>query len=180
MHERVAAAGNFLVPNGTFIFEWIVFVLVLVFVARKILPRITAMIEKRQETIRAQFEEAERARTEAEQARTEYQEALAETRREITKLREQAQSEGAQILDDFRQRAQQEYDERITRLQEQLAAERQQVLMSMRREIGELAVTLSEKIVHDTLRNEERQRKLVDDFISGVGATVAAEAEASR
>jgi hypothetical protein len=35
-------------------------------------------------------------------------------------------------------------------------------------------VTLSEKIVHDSLRDDERQRKLVDDFISGVGSGVEA------
>jgi len=178
--EKVLATSNFLIPNGTFIFEWIVFGLVLLFLWRKVLPVISGAIEKRQEAIRQQFEEAEQAHEAAEKAKQEYQEALAETRREITKLREQAQSEGAQILEDYRQRANAEYEERIARLQDQLATERAQVLLSLRREIGELAVTLSEKIVHDSLRDEARQRKLVDDFIDGVGATVQVEAEAAR
>jgi len=56
-----------------------------------------------------------------------------------------------------------------------MATERQQVRLSLRNEIGELAFTLSEKIVHESLRDEDRQRRLVDDFISGVGATAEAE-----
>ena len=44
----------------------------------------------------------------------------------------------------------------------------------LRSEVGELAFSLSEKIVHSSLRDDERQRQLVDDFISGIGATVEA------
>jgi F-type H+-transporting ATPase subunit b len=182
MSAAVQAAGektnNFLIPNGTFIFEWLVFILVLVFLARKVIPRISEAVERRQESIRQQFEEAKSAREAAEKAKTEYQEALAETRKEITRLREEAQAEGAQILEEYRQRANQEYEERIARLQDQLQSERQQILLSLRQEIGELAFTLSEKMVRESLRDEERQRRLVDDFISGVGTTVKVEAEA--
>ena len=41
-------------------------------------------------------------------------------------------------------------------------------------EVGELAFSLSEKIVHSSLRDDERQRQLVDDFIAGIGASVEA------
>jgi F-type H+-transporting ATPase subunit b len=185
MHPAVvlAAAGdtnNFLIPNGTFIFEWIVFVLVLIFLARKVVPRISTMIEKRQETIRQQFEDAKKARDDAEKARTEYQEALAETRREITRLREEASAERGQILEQARAEATAYREEQVKVLEDRLATERQQILMSLRNEVGELAYSLSEKIVHSSLRDDERQRQLVDDFIDGIGATVSAEAGASN
>src|SRR3954467_7414868 len=115
MHATVVFAAdsgektnNFLIPNGTFIFEWIVFVLILVFLARKVIPRISGMIEKRQQTIRQQFEDAKTAKDEAERARQEYQEALAETRHEISLLREEANAEKAQILDEARASAREE------------------------------------------------------------------------
>jgi F-type H+-transporting ATPase subunit b len=175
---QAAGTNNFLIPNGTFFFELLCFLVVLWILGRKIVPRISEAIEKRQETIRQQFEEAKAAREAAEKARADYQEALAETRKEITRLREEAQAEGAQILTEYRERANAEYEERIARLQDQLASERQQILLSLRQEIGELAFTLSEKMVHEALRDEDRQRRLVDDFIAGVGSTVKAEAEA--
>jgi F-type H+-transporting ATPase subunit b len=167
---------NFLIPNGTFIFEWIVFILVLVFLARKVVPRLNEMIERRQETIRQQFEDAEKAKEEAEQARKEYVDALAETRKEISRLREEANQEKQQIIEEARSTARHEAEAVAEQERAKLATERQQVLMSLRNEIGELAFTLSEKLVRDALREEDRQRKLVDDFIAGVGATVEAEA----
>jgi F-type H+-transporting ATPase subunit b len=54
---------------------------------------------------------------------------------------------------------------------ERLTTERQQAILSLRNEIGELAMTLSERIVHDSLNRDSRQRKLVEDFIAGVGAS---------
>src|SRR5436305_9685952 len=113
MHATVVlAAGektnNFLIPNGTFIFEWLVFIVILAFLAKKVIPRISGMIEKRQETIRQQFEDAKTAKEDAERARQEYQEALAETRREISRLREEANAEKAQILDEARASAREE------------------------------------------------------------------------
>lgn len=180
-HVVLAASdktNNFLLPNGTFIFEWIVFILVVVFLARKIVPHISAMIEKRQQTIAQQFADAKSAREEAEAARQEYQDALAETRREITRLREEANAEKAQIIEEARTIAREEAGAIAETERSKLATERQQILLSLRNEIGELAFTLTEKIVHESLRDEARQRQLVEDFIAGVGSTVAAEAGA--
>jgi|SRR5947209_4697983 len=179
MHAKVLATNNFLLPNGTFFFEWIVFVLLLVFLARAVIPRISTMIEKRQETIRQQLEDARKAREDAEASRKEYQEALAETRREITRLREEAQAERGQVLEQARQEATAYREEQVKVLEDRLATERQQILLSLRSEVGQLAFSLSEKIVHSSLQDDERQRQLVDDFIAGIGETVKAEAGAS-
>ena len=171
---KVLAENNFLIPNGTFIFEWIVFGLILLFLAKKVIPRITAMIEKRQETIAKQLEDAKNEREAAEKARQEYQDALAETRREITRLREEATAERAQILDQARAEATAYREEQVKVLEDRLATERQQILMSLRTEVGQLAFALSEKIVHTSLQDDERQRQLVDDFIDGIGESVKA------
>ena len=177
LHPTVEATSNFLVPNGTFIFEWIVFILVLVFLARKIIPVIVRAIDQRQETIRKQFEEAEAAKERLEKAEQDYAEALAETRREASRLREQAQAERAEIVEEARSEAQRRVEEMLETAADRVATERQQAILALRNEIGELAMTLSERIVHDSLRRDARQRKLVEDFIAGVGATENLEAE---
>jgi len=182
MHALVVAAAegektnNFLIPNGTFFFELILFLVVLWILAKKIVPRINEAIEQRQETIRQQFEEAEQTKARLEASEKELKEALAETRREATRLREEAQAERATIIEEARSEATRRAEEILEANRDRLATERHQILLSLRNEIGELAITLSEKIVHDSLRDEERQRKLVDDFIAGVGSGVEAEA----
>jgi F-type H+-transporting ATPase subunit b len=180
MHALIVAAAagdktnNFLIPNGTFFFELLLFLVVLWVLAKKIVPPINNAIEKRQATIRQQFEEAEQTKARLEATEKEYKEALAETRRESTRLREEAQAERAQIIEEARSEATRRAEEILEANRDRLATERHQILLSLRNEIGELAVTLSEKIVHDSLRDDERQRKLVDDFISGVGSGVEA------
>jgi F-type H+-transporting ATPase subunit b len=176
---EAAKTNNFLLPNGTFIFEWIVFILLVWFLGRKIIPQITSRIDQRQETIRKQFEDAESAKKRLEAAEKEYTEALAETRRDASRLREQAQAERAEIVEEARGEAQSRVEEMIDAAQERISTERQQAIMALRTEIGELAMTLSERIVHDSLRRDARQRKLVEDFIAGVGATQVAESDQS-
>jgi F-type H+-transporting ATPase subunit b len=166
--------NNFLIPNGTFIFEWIVFILVVVFLAKKVIPRITAMVDARQAAIQKQFEEAEATKARLEKAEREYSEALAETKREATRLREQAQAERAQIVEEARAEAQTRVEEMLANAESRIADERQQAILALRAEIGELATTLAERVVHDSLREDARQRKLVEDFIAGVGAETAA------
>jgi F-type H+-transporting ATPase subunit b len=170
--------NNFLVPNGTFFFELICFIVIVYLLAKYAVPEITKRIEQRQERIQREFDEAKTAKEEAERARTEYQEALAETRREISRLREEANAEKAQILEEARSSAREEASAIAETERAKLVTERQQILLSLRNEIGELAFTLSEKIVHESLRSDDRQRQLVEDFIAGVGSGVRAEAEA--
>jgi F-type H+-transporting ATPase subunit b len=181
MHASVQLAAassdktnNFLVPNGTFFFELLLFLVVLYLIGRFVVPRLNQIIEKRQETISQQLEDAKKAKEDAEKARQEYQDALAETRREITRLREEANAERGQILDQARAEATAYREEQVKVLEDRLATERQQILMSLRNEVGQLAFALSEKIVHTSLQDDERQRQLVDDFISGIGETVKA------
>jgi F-type H+-transporting ATPase subunit b len=167
--------NNFLIPNGTFIFEWIVFILVVVFLAKKVIPRITKMLDDRQATIQKQFDDAQATQERLDKAERDYAEAVAETKREATRLREQAQAERAEIVNEARTEAQTRVEEMLAAAEERIAAERQQAIIALRSEIGDLATTLAERVVHDSLREDARQRKLVADFIAGVGANELAE-----
>jgi len=169
------ATNNFLIPNGTFFFELILFLVVLWILGRYIIPRISGILENRQKLIQQQFDDAEAARERLEQAEREYKEALAETRREASRLREEAASEKSAIIEEARGVARDEATEIVERAQAQVEAERQQAINALRAEIGELAFELSEKLVHSALRDSARQRQLVSDFISGVQSGMDAE-----
>lgn len=172
-----AKTNNFLIPNGTFFFELICFVVILLIIWKKALPPIIRLLEQRQATLRKQFEDAEAAKARLEAAEKEYTAALAETRRDASRLREQAQAERAEIVEEARSEAQARVEEMLAAAADRLVTERQQTILALRNEIGELAMTLSERIVHDSLNRDARQRKLVADFIAGVGATETIEAE---
>jgi F-type H+-transporting ATPase subunit b len=173
--DKAEKTNNFLVPNGTFFFELICFVVILLIIWKKALPPIVKLLEERQAAIQKQFDDAEAAKTRLEASERELAEAVAETKREATRLREQAQAERAQIVEEARSEAQARVDEMLAAAEERIATERQQTILALRTEIGELATTLAERVVHDSLREDERQRKLVADFIAGVGADTASQ-----
>jgi F-type H+-transporting ATPase subunit b len=172
-----AKTNNFLIPNGTFFFELICFVVILLIIWKKALPPIIRLLEERQAAIAKQFQDAEDAKTRLEQAEKQYAEALAETRRDASRLREQAQAERAEIVEEARAEARTQVEELLANAADRIATERQQTILALRNEIGELAMSLSERIVRDSLSRDARQRKLVADFIAGVGATEEMEAE---
>lgn len=170
MPTTTLAASNFLVPNGTFAFEWLAFMILLWVVWRYVLPPLQRAMEQRQEAIRSQFAEAEAARTRMVTAEQEYQQGLAQMREESARLREEAAAEKAQIIAEARAEAQQQADEVLRRAEERIRVEQQQALRALRADVGRLAVDLAERIVRSSLADDERQRRLIDDFIAQVGA----------
>lgn len=161
----VAAEQNFLVPNATFIAELVAFLLLLWAIKKWVLPPLQKAMTERQEMIRTQIEEAREARERLDAAEKEYQQLLDATRADASRIREEARAEGQSIIDELRTRAQEEADRIRARGEEQLTVEREQVLAALRHEIGELAVQLSERIVGESLADEDRQRRVVDRFL---------------
>lgn len=160
------AAGNFLVPNMTFVVELIAFILLLLFLARYIVPRVNKAMTERQERIRRQFEESEQAKANAEAAEREYKEELVRARREAASIREGAREQGAAIVAEMREQANAEAQRILAHAHSQLQAERQQVLHQVRAELGTIATTLAERILGQSLRDGARQQATVEQFIA--------------
>lgn len=165
-HTTDLAAGNFLIPDGTFVAELAVFIIVLAAISRLVVPPLKASMEKRQEAIRQQIEDARLAKERLDAAEADYQKALSEARAEAARTREDAQATRKAMIDAAKDEARIEAEAVTRRAEERIALERAQVLAELRREIGELALTLSERIVGETLADDERQRRVVERFLS--------------
>ncbi len=107
-HETVTAAGNFLVPNATFIAELVAFLLILGLLGRYVLPPVQKAMHDRQEIIRKQLDDAEEARTKLAEAQAEYQRALTEARTQAAVIRDSARADAQRIGDDMRAQATEE------------------------------------------------------------------------
>src|SRR5487761_2384028 len=97
--------SNFLIPNGTFVFELVMFIIVLGVVAKFILPSLQKAMNDRDSTIRASLAAGDEGRIEAdrlarerasvlEAAHAEARTVIAAAAREVEQLREEAQSRG--------------------------------------------------------------------------------------
>jgi len=167
-HQTVVAAGNFLVPNATFIAEFIAFLLILVFVAKVIVPPVQRIMGERQQMLRKQVEDSEEAKAKLAEAEKAYQNALNEARTEAAQIRENARAEAQRTLEELRTQAQEESARIVTRGEEQLATQRGAIVRELRAEIGTLAVELSEKIVNQRLSDEAEVSSTVDAFLAGL------------
>jgi F-type H+-transporting ATPase subunit b len=159
-------ASNFLVPNATFFVELFAFLLILAFLGRVVIPPINRAMTARQESIRAEFAEAEEAKKSANEAEEKFRSQIADARKEAAKIREEAREQGAQIIAELREQAQSEAARIVEHGHAQLAAERQQALTSLRAEVGSLATTLAGRIVGESLEDDERSARVVDRFLA--------------
>lgn len=166
-HPLAAEGGGkiFLLPNATFFVELLIFLLVLGVVWRYVVPPVKRAMNDRQEMIRRQIEESERARKALQEAEARYQEALAEARVEAAKIREAARADAQAIKDELRQQADQEVARIQQRGEEQLASQRERVVRELRAEVGRLAVELAGRIVGESLADDARRAGTVDRFL---------------
>jgi len=162
----VPMESNFLVPNGTFFVELFAFVLMFFLLARYIIPPINKAMTARQEAIRAEFAEAEKAKADANAAEAEFKAQIADARHEAARIREEAREQGAAIVAEMREQGQSEQARIIEHGHAQIAAERQQAVASLRAEVGTLATELAGRIVGESLEDDDRANRVVDRFLA--------------
>jgi F-type H+-transporting ATPase subunit b len=162
----VPMAANFLVPNATFIAEVIAFAIIIWIMAKWIVPPINKEMAERQAAIRQQFAELDEAEADARKAEADYKEQLSNAKHEAARIREEAREQGAQIVQDAREKAQAEADRMIEHAHAQIEADRKAALASLRRDVGSLATTLAGQIVGESLDDDERSNRVVDRFLA--------------
>jgi F-type H+-transporting ATPase subunit b len=161
------ATENPLRPAWLEIIMALIFAVLLWFlIAKYVVPGFEKTYAERTEAIQGGIEKAERAQAEAQAALEQYRAQLAESRSEAARIREDAKTQGSQILAEMREQAHSEADRIRTQTQAQLEAERAQVMTQLRNEIGGMATTLAGRIVGESLDDDERARRTVDRFIA--------------
>ncbi|QDP97052.1 F0F1 ATP synthase subunit B [Microlunatus elymi] len=167
---------NPILPHLSEIIAAIVFALILtVIVWKVVMPRFEQTYAQRAEAIEGGIQKAEKAQEEAQAALQSYQAQLADARGEAAQIKEQAKSEGAQIVAEMRERAQAEADRIVAAAHSQLEAERSQIVSQLRGELGGLATSLAGRIVGESLDDDERARRTVDRFIADLESSEAPE-----
>ncbi|MDR7086430.1 F-type H+-transporting ATPase subunit b [Aeromicrobium panaciterrae] len=166
MPETTSAESNFLVPNGTILFEILAFAILLFILAKYVIPPVNKGLTDRQENIRQQFADAEKAKSDAEAEKESYRAQIADARQEAARIREEAKEQGAQIIAEMRQQAQSEADRITTHAHAQIEAERSQALAQLKGEVGSIATQLAGRIVGESLDDEARQKRTVERFIA--------------
>lgn len=158
------------------IWSAVCFAVVLFFFWKYALPKLNAMLEERASRIEGQIEAASVAKAEADAALAEYRAQLADARGEASKIREQARVDGTRILAELKEQATAEAARITAAAQATIEAERQAALVSLRNEVGSLAITLASGVIGESLNDDKKATALVDRFLADLEADEKAKA----
>ena len=152
------------------IWSTVCFVIILVFFWKYVLPRMQTMLDERAEAIEGNIAKADEAQRKAEAALEEYTAQLADARAEAGRIREQARTDGAKIVAEAKDNATVEAARVTANAQAQIEAERQTALVSLRSEVGSLAIDLASGVVGEVLTEDKKAQAIVDRFLADLEA----------
>jgi F-type H+-transporting ATPase subunit b len=168
-----SSLGPLAVSLPELIIGTIAFLIVFAVLYRVLFPRIQQTLKERTEAIEGGLEKATETQKEAEETLEQYRQQLAEARHEASRLRQDAQEQGAQIIAEMRAQGEAERERLVAAAHEQIDADRAQALQALRAEIGTLAVKLASRVVGESLAEEARQGRVVDRFLAELEAEPA-------
>lgn len=163
----VAAAKNPLIPEMyDIVWSAVVFLIILVVFWIKILPKFTEMLDQRAAAIEGNIAKADEAQAKAEEMLQEYNAQLAGARQEAGEIREAARQDATKIVAKAKEQATTEQDRIVSTAKAQIEGERQSALVSLRKEVGSLAVDLASGVVSENLSDDQKAAAYVDKFLN--------------
>ncbi|WP_280405470.1 F0F1 ATP synthase subunit B [Nocardia brasiliensis] len=149
MSTKNTAGENFLLPNGTFFAELLIFVTVLGVIWRFVIPPINRAMEEREARV-AKTEADERAaaalRAEVDQR---YRSALAEAEGAAAAIRKQARAQGRSLIAQRKAGAQEEADAMVAQAAIELRAGAVRIGAQLHDSVEPLARTLADRVIAD-------------------------------
>ena len=169
-------APNPLIP-AVYDIVWsaVCFVVILFIFWRVVLPRMKKLLDERSAAIEGNIAKADEAQRKAEAALQEYTAALADARKEAGEIRDAAREDGKKIVAEAKDSAASEAARITASAHSQIEAERQAALVSLRGEVGTLALDLAGGVIGETLSDDAKAQAVVDRFLADLEAEKAAQ-----
>jgi F-type H+-transporting ATPase subunit b len=158
----VAASSNF---GVSYLLEWVAIVLFVAFIWRFVAPPLRRAMNKQTEAIREQLSSGERIREEAEQLLAERRAALERARNEADSIIAQAQRNATGLLEQGKQRSDEEYAHALSRASSAIELARAQIREEILEEIGSAIVGAAARVVAAEL-DEPIHHRLIAEAIA--------------
>jgi F-type H+-transporting ATPase subunit b len=127
---------------------------------------VSAMLADRKSRIEEGLKDAEQARRDRENAEAERVATLGEARREANDILARAQKVAQETRDADIAATREELERMRVRAAAEIEAEKTRAIADVRSEVADLALLAAGKVVGETM-TDARQRRLVDEFLSG-------------
>jgi F-type H+-transporting ATPase subunit b len=174
----MTTASIFLLPNGTFFVELIIFIVLVVIIGKKIIPPVTAALAERQERIRASLDAADQARADAAAADDERRAVLEEARQQAREVVAQANRTAEAVRVDFQTRGQAEFDRIVGSAEAEVSVARQHALDDAASRLSEITMDVVDRVIGRHV-NADAHRDLIAEAVSALHADATGGAASS-
>lgn len=150
---------------GGYIAEIVGFIIIIAVVVKWVVPPVRKMANSQQDAIRAQLEEAERAKERLAGAKAEYERAIADAEREGEKMKAEAREQGEAIRVDMRRQSEEDARRIVEQARQQIDADHRLAVVRLQSQVGRLSAELAGRLVRTTMRDDAAQHRVIDRFI---------------
>ena len=169
----MTTASIFLLPNGTFIVELIVLLVILFLTTKYILPPLRKAMDARQEEIRQSLEAAENARSDAAAADDERRTVLDEARAKAREIVSQANATADKVREDATGRGQAEYDRIVANAEAEVNLARQRAVDEAADQLGTIVMGVVERVIGREIDLQAHQ-DLINEAVGALRTSAAA------
>lgn len=153
---------------GLFFWMTIVFIIVLVILAKKGFPVITNMVEQRKAFIDASLENAHKANMELANVKKESESIIQEARDKQARILKEAAQSRETIIEEAQQKAREEATRIIEEARAQINNERQNAIKEAKGKVADISILIAEKILHSELSDSNSQMDFIDSILKDV------------
>lgn len=153
---------------GLVFWQLFLFVALVFFLKKFAWKPILDAVEQREEGIRKSLEGAEKAKQEMQNLKSDNEKILKEARAERDELLKEAKEMKESIISQAKEEAQTQADKLIKQAKSAIQNEKIKAISDIKTQMGELSVSIAEKVVKNELSNKDKQLQLVDKLLKEV------------
>lgn len=137
--------------------------LILVWVMKRIFWKpLLGLLESRRARIEEAFREIEASKREIKHLRSDYESQLARIEEEARAKLQEAVDEGRRIAREIQEKGREEAKEALLRTKENLSLEVAKARVELRREIAELTLLATERLLREKMADEKHRQKILE------------------
>jgi len=153
---------------GLFFWQTLLFVGLLLLLAKYAWRPILEAVEERENTIKDSLEAAEKAKADMEAVQADNKRILKEARAERDALLADAKKASTQMINDSKEAAQVEAEKIAAAAQEAIQQEKNAAINDLKNQVASLSINIAQKVVQGELADAKKQEALVEKLIKEI------------
>ncbi len=160
---------DLLIPEaGTIIWTLVIFLIAVFILGKFAWKPVLNGLKERDSSIAQALQAAESAKKQVSQLHADSEKILAEARIERDKIIQEAREFKESVITDAREQAKKEGRKMIEEAREAIKNERNAAIFEIKKQVAELSVAISEKILMNELSDPAKQQDLIDKSLNEV------------